>query len=116
MKLLNTGLQYSWKAAVPVALPWVDQGLHTWLKVHLPWMTYAVLDEAFEAAVLAEAVAWAFRACLECPCLEEHTVTLMGAAGVQIQLACHPASLADVLETAEAVESVAAVVVLGGHS
>ncbi len=113
MKLLDTGHQQSWKAAVPVALPWVDQGLHTWLKVHLPWMTFAVQDEAFEAAVLAEAVAWAYQAC---PCLEEHTVTLMGAAGVQIQLACHPASLADVLETAEAVESVAAVVVLGGHS
>ncbi len=113
MKLLDIGLQHSWKAAVPVALPWVDQGLHTWLKVRLPWMTYAVQVEAFEAAELAEAVAWAFQAC---PCLGEHTVTLMDAAGVQIQLACHPALLADVLETAEAVESVAAAVVLGGHS
>ena len=95
-----------------MASPWVDQGLHTWLKARLPWMTYAVQGEAFEA-VLAEAVAWAYQAC---PCLEEHTVTLTDAAGVQIQLACHPALLADVLETAEAVESVAAAVVLGGHS
>ena len=76
-------------------------------------MAYAVQVEAFEAAVFAEAVAWAYQAC---PCLEEHTVTLMDAAGVQIQLACHPALLADVLEIAEAAESVAAAVVLGGHS
>lgn len=96
-----------------MALSWVDQGRHTWLKARLPWRTYAVQDEAFEAAALAEAVAWAYQAC---PCLEEHTVTLMVAAGVQIQLACHPALLADVLETAEAAESVAAVVVLGAHS
>jgi hypothetical protein len=81
--------------------------------VRLPWMTYAVQDEALEAAALAEAVASTYQAC---PCLEGHIVTLMDAAGVQIQLANHLALLADVLETAEAVESVAAAVVLGGHS